>query len=155
MAVLYVASEELTIDLNRTCFDQSINLGWLNDLAGWDYWVFTARKSYSYNMSEVETIKKDILQDWDTEFTDGQTEQEHISLSANESYLIRSQNLTIQQATAIARIKYAIKVQDVSDIDNPVTVLVDKSSIQYTTDKAKTNFIQFTITYPSIIVQNQ
>jgi hypothetical protein len=42
-----------------------------------------------------------------------------------------------------------------TDSLNPVTVIVDKGSIAYTTDQAKTNFIEFVITYPSIKIQQQ
>jgi hypothetical protein len=148
-------SEILTIDIERKCRSQSIALSWLNTLGGWDHWVFTARKSYGYDIGNVQTIKRDIFQDWSTGFSTSQTESEHISIEAAESWIVRSQNLTRQQAEAIARIKYSIKVQDMEDPESPLTVIVDKGSITYTTDKAKTNFIEFRITYPGIIIQNQ
>lgn len=155
MAVLSTRSEILTIDIERRCSEQSLSLSWLNTLGGWDHWVFTARKSYSYDIGNVQTIKRDIFQDWSTGFVTAQTESEHISVEAAESYIVRSQNLTRQQVEAIARIKYSIKAQDMTDPESPLTVIVDKGSITYTTDKAKTNFIEFKITYPGIIIQNQ
>lgn len=150
-----IESQVITIDLDRRCLPNELPLTWVNSLGGWDHWVFTARKSYSFEMSNVQTIKRDIFQDWDTEFISGQSESEHISMRAAQTVIVRSQNLTAQQAEAIAQVKYSIKVQDMTDPDNPVTVLVDKGSITYTTDKAKTNFIEFAITYPSIIIQEQ
>lgn len=150
-----LSSEIKTIDINRKCSNQDLKLTWLNTIGGWEHWTFTARKTYSYNTSNVQTIQRDILEDWDTEFTTGQTESEHISLEANESTVVRSQNLTLQQVTAIAKIKYSIKVQDMTDEINPLTIIVDKGSIAYTTDQAKTNFIEFIITYPAIQIQQQ
>lgn len=155
MATLFISSEAIIIDIERKCTNQELQLTWLNSFGGWEHWTFVARKTYSYNMGNVQTIKRDILEDWDTEFIDGQTESEHISLEANQSLIVRSQNLTRQQAEAIARIKFSIKVQDMTDEINPVTVIVDKGSIAYTTDQAKTNFIEFRISYPSIIIQQQ
>lgn len=148
-------SETLTIDLNRDCSDQSLPLTWLNSLGGWDYWTFTARKTYGINIGEVQTIQRDVLNDWDTDFIGEQTESEHILIESNDFYIVRSQNLTVQQVTAIAEIKRSIKVQDMTDPTNPVTIIVDKGSIQYTTDKAKTNFIEFLISYPSYFIQEQ
>lgn len=155
MAVLFISSELKTIDINRKCSNQELSLTWLNTIGGWEHWTFTARKTESYNMRDVQTITRDILEDWDTEFIGAQTEREHISLEANESLIVRSQNLTAQQVRAIARIKFSIKVQDMTDPLKPITVIVDKASIDYTTDKNKTNFIEFAISYPSIIIQEQ
>lgn len=131
----------------------SIVLNWLNSLGGWEHWNFTAFKSFGYNIGNVETIKRDIFQDWDTDFIAGQTESEHISLDVNEAVQVRSQDLTLQQINAIARIKFSLKVNDETELGAIVTVLVDKSSFQYRTDNDKRHSIEFRISYPGKQVQ--
>lgn len=138
-----------------SCCGNNIDLQWLNRLGGWEHWSFTAFKTFGDNISNVETIQKDILQDWDTDFITGQTESEHISIEANDTIVVRSQDLTIQQINAIKNIKKSIKVNDETDLNNIVTVLVDKAPFQYRTDNDKRHSIEFQITYPGEIIQTQ
>lgn len=132
----------------------SIVLQWLNTLGGWEHWNFTAWKTYGFDITEVRTIKRDIFQNWDTDFIAGQTEREHISLKSREAITVRSQDLTVQQINAIARIKYSIKVNDETDVGGIVTVLVDKGSFQYRTDADKRRTIEFIIRYPGKQIQS-
>ena len=135
------------------CFN--IDLQWLNTLGGWEHFSFTAFKSFGYDIGQTETIERDIFQDWDADFITGLTESEHISIKANKVITVRSQDLTLEQINAIARIKFSIKVNDETDVDNIVTVLVDKSSFQYRTDADKRHTIEFKISYPSEQIQSQ
>lgn len=132
----------------------SIDLMWLNTLGGWEHWNFTAWKTYGFDITEVRTIERDIFQNWDTDFIAGQTEREHISLKASEAITVRSQDLTLQQINAIARIKYSIKVNDETIVARIVTVLVDKGSFQYRTDADKRHTIEFIIRYPGKQIQS-
>lgn len=132
----------------------SIVLNWLNTLGGWEHWNFTAFKTFGFDISEVRTIERDIFQNWDVDFIAGQTESEHISLKSREAISVRSQDLTLQQINAIARIKYSIKVNDETDTTNIVTVLVDKGSFQYRTDADKRHTIEFIIRYPRKQIQS-
>jgi len=132
----------------------AIHLQWLNTLGGWEHWNFTAWKTYGFNITDVRTIKRDIFQNWDTDFIAGQTEREHISLQSGEEIIVRSQDLTVQQINAIARIKYSIKVNDETDTSKIVTVLVDKGSFQYRTDADKRHTIEFIIRYPGKQIQS-
>lgn len=135
------------------CFN--IDLQWLNTLGGWEHWSFTAFATRGYQIGNVETIKKDIFQNWDTTFIAGGTESEHISIEANNSIIVRSQDLTEEQVNAIARIKISIKVQDETDVDNITTVIVDKASFEYATDNDKRFTIAFQILLPGEIIQTQ
>lgn len=132
----------------------SIWLNWINTLGGWEHWNFTAWKTYGFDITEVRTIERDIFQDWDADFIAGETESEHISIKSREAITVRSQDLTLQQINAIARIKYSIKVNDESDTNSIVTVLVDKGSFQYRTDADKRHTIEFIIRYPRKQIQS-
>ena len=143
-------SELLTIDINQECANQELQLRWLNSVGGWEYWVFTARKTHGFQINDVQTIERDIFEDWDTTFIAGGTESEHLSLKTRETIVVRSQNLTKQQINAIARIKFSLKVED---IVRNFTVLVDKASFSYRTDQDKLHAIEFNITYPQTFLQ--
>ena len=137
------------------CVEFNIDLQWLNTLGGFEHWSFTAFKSFGFEIGQTETIERDIFQDWDTDFITGLTESEHISIKANKVTTVRSQDLTVQQINAIARIKFSIKVNDETDLSNLVTVLVDKGSISYRTDNDKRHSIEFNIRYPNEQIQTQ
>ena len=132
----------------------SVVLNWLNSLGGFEHWNFTAFKTFGFDIGNTETIRRDIFQNWDTDFIAGETESEHISIEANDIIIVRSQDLTVQQINAIARIKFSIKVNDETDLASIVTVLVDKASFQYRTDADKRHTIEFKITYPGEIIQS-
>lgn len=144
-------SELLTIDINRDCANQEIQLRWLNSVGGWEYWTFSARKTYGYEISDVETIERDVFENWDTTFIAGGTESEHLSMKVRQSIEVRSQNLTKQQVDAISKIKFSLKVEDVT---NGVTVLVENKSFEYRTDQDKIHSIDFTIIYPQTFIQS-
>lgn len=129
-----------------------ITISWLNSLGGWEYWKFQANKTYGYSISDTQTAKRDIFQDWSANFSG--TESEHLSIQASETVRVRSQNLTVQQMNAIVQIKFSLKVMDVTDASNKVTVLVDKGSVQYRTDGEKITTLEFDITYPSLQLQS-
>ena len=133
----------------------SIDLNWLNTLGGVEHWNFTAQKTFGYGISNVVTIERDIFQNWDTDFVAGEKQSEHLNIKANESIIVRSQALTLQQVNAIAKIKYSIRVNDETDINSIVTVLVDKSSFTYRTEGDKQYFLEFNITYPDVQIQSQ
>ena len=69
-------SEKKTINVDSECNNQEIYLTWLNELGGWDYWKFTAEKDYSLNINNKETIQRNIFNDWDNTFINGDTEND-------------------------------------------------------------------------------
>lgn len=125
----------------------SINLSWFNTLGGIELFNFAARKSYGYNIGSVVTSKRDVFNDWSTDFSG--TETDTIDIQANETIIVRSTNLTEQQINAIAQIKISPIVRDE---DQNVTVTIDRTSFQYRTDHDKRHEIEFRLTYPSLII---
>ena len=137
------------------CVKYNIDLQWLNTLGGWEHWSFTAFKTYGWEVDDVETIEKDIFQNWDTDFIAGKTESQDISVKANQTIAVRSQDLTKQQINAISKIKFSIQVNDETDTTQIQTVLIDRGSIEYRTDNDKRHTIEFDIIYPSQQIQTQ
>lgn len=127
----------------------SINLSWYNLLGGIELFNFTARKSYGFNIGNVVTSKRDVFNDWDNDFTSAQTETDTIDIQANETIIVRSQNLTEQQINAISQIKISPSVKDE---DQNLTVVINRNSFTYRTDHDKRFEIEFILTYPSLII---
>lgn len=130
----------------------SIVLGWLNTLGGWEFCNFVANKSYSEDISEVKEVQRDIFDNWPSGFITGTTSRDVISLESAETITVRSQMLTLQQINGVKNIRRAIKVIDYT---NNRTVITNKGSFQYRTDGEKLHSIEFTVTYPGIIIQSQ
>lgn len=156
-------SEEKTIRINTDCTNQSIHLRWINPLGGDEYWLFTAAKDYETSIESSRSMVKDPFNDWDSGFINNQTQDDNIDIEAYWTVTVRSQYLTLDQIKAIggdrssgsAGLIGSIRVTDISDIDNPITVLVDKRSLKVRRDMQKLYTIEFDIRYPRIEIQNQ
>lgn len=136
-----------------TAGDNYINLTWLNTLGAWEYWTFTARHSYGFDSNEVGRIERDIFQNWDADFIQGQSETEVLGKDVRPFIVVRSQLLTKNQVDALSRIRNSIKVQEVKSTGN-VTVLIESGSFTYRTDKEKLTTMEFKITYPREQIQS-
>jgi hypothetical protein len=148
-------SEVKNITVDNSCTKQNIYLTWLNNLGAWEYFNFKAEKDYSVDISESRKITRDIFNDWDTGFINGETQDDYISVDAFEKYRVRSQFMTLEALQAVAKIKYAIRTQEIKSDDTKITVLVDKSSFKVRSDGDKLFSIEFDISYPNIQIQRQ
>lgn len=156
-------SEEKTILIDNKCSNQSIHLRWVNPLGGDEYWNFTAVKDYETSIEDSREYVRDPFQDWDSGFINNQTQGDNVDIEAYWTVTVRAQFLTLDQIKAIggdrsngsAGIIGSIRVTDISDIDNPITVLVDKRSLKVRKDRQKLYTIEFDIKYPRIEIQNQ
>ena len=147
-------TEKKPIRVDEKCSNQDIHLTWLNSLGGWEFFNFQSIKDYKVS-SSGEVIKRDVFNNWDTEFITGNTENDYSSVRANKVTTVRSQLVTEAEADAIWNIKTAIKVQVVNDNNTLTTVLVDKGSFTKYKDRDKLYAIEFNITYPDTQIQNQ
>lgn len=132
--------------------DNYVTLTWMNSLGGWEYWTFTSRHSYGDDVQDLGIIERDIFQDWDSGFINGQSEREVLGKDVTPFTVLRSQALTKEQVDVIKNIRSSIKVQVVTD-SGFTTVIVDAGSFTYRTDKEKNILIEFTIRYPRTQIQ--
>ena len=147
-------TERKPIRIDNKCSNQDIHLTWLNSLGGWEFFNFQSIKDYKVS-SSGNVIKRDVFNNWDTEFITGTTENDYSSIRSNRSVTVRSQLVTKEEADAILNIKTSIKVQVVNDDNTLTTVLVDKGSFTKYKDRDKLYAIEFNITYPDSQIQNQ
>jgi hypothetical protein len=148
----YVISETKTIDINCDCVpsqaEEGIYLSWLNNLGGFDYWLFTAYKDHIINITDSGETKVNTFPNWPVsygEFAD--TIRKQTFRDSETQILVRSQHLTKDQITQIQSIKTSPLVQIVNSIYDRRTVLVDTDSFTVYQEEQKLYQIQFTITY--------
>ncbi len=141
-------SETKTITVNSDCASQDIYLGWLNYLGGFEYWKFTARKDYIYDVEKSQITEKNIYTNWPQsygEFANSVTKQ--ISRDSRKKIRVRSQFLTTEQLEGIKFIRFSPLVQVIEDKYNVTNVVVDSGSFKTFTDAQDLNTIEFTISF--------
>lgn len=148
-------SETKNIKVDNSCTKQNIYLSWLNNLGAWEYYNFKAQKDYGVDIEESTSIERDIFNNWDDNFINGETEGDYISIQAAETVTIRSQFMTQAELNAVKNIRYAIRVQHVTSEDSKITVMVDKKSFKVRSDGDRLFQLEFDIKYPRIQIQRQ
>jgi len=126
----------LDIKINNECVNYYTDLVWKNNLGGHDYWRFGAGSQLTISKKSTEE-EKNIFTSWPKSFGSfADTINRVSSLEGNESYLIRSQFVTNQQATDIIKgIEKSILVQVQTTETDRRTVIVEGSNALEETDK--------------------
>lgn len=141
-------SETKRFDIDCGCSDQDLNLTWMNNLGGFDYWKFTGQKGHTIDITEATETLKNIFPNWPNsygEFAD--TIRKQVSRKSMVKQFIVSQGLTTDQADAIAYIKSSPLVQIINSRKDRRTVIVDTDSFLKYTDGDKFITISFNILY--------
>lgn len=142
------SSEEITIKISDECYEQSIDLQWLNNLGGFDQWRFTAQSEHAIDITGAIETKKNRFPNWPKSWgANADTVRKQVSRTSMIKKFIVSQNLTQNQADAISYIKSSPLVQIVNSRQDRRTVIVDTDSFVKYTDGDKLFTISFNITY--------
>lgn len=142
------ASETKTFLINCDCENQSLVLTWLNNLGGFDYWNFTAKKDDLVEITDSIQTKKNILPTWPKSYgASADTIRKQVLRVSNKAYTVRSQFLTEAQANAISFIKSSVLVQIINSRIDRRTVIVDTDSFVKFKDGDKTFEIVFNISF--------
>lgn len=145
---LSAVSETLTINCDNACYVNSLYLTWLIYPGGFDYWNFTAKKTYSVNVEDSKTQEKNIYTNWPNSYASpADTIRKQTSRSSRTVIRVESQHLTQDQVDAISWIISSPLVQIVTSRYDRRTVLVDGSSLRKYQDQDKLFNVGFTISY--------
>lgn len=140
-------TETLTIDVFDRCTNQDFYLVWLNYLGGYDYWNFTARKTYSIDTIENKTQEKNIYNTWPNsygEFADSIVKNT-LKRSSN-SILVNSQYLTSAQLDAVKLIVTSPLVQICTSQYDRRTLLIS-GGLPVKKDEDNTFTVSFNVKY--------
>lgn len=143
-----IVSETKQFKIDCGCSHQEIRLTWLNNLGGFDYWNFTARKDHIVEIRETIETKKNILPQWPKSYSqNADTIRRQTARVSNKAYTIRSQYITQSEADALAYIKSSVLVQIINSRRDRRTVIVDADSFVIYQDGADLYSIAFNVSF--------
>lgn len=154
-------SQALTVRYqNRCVVDNPVYLRWLNQLGGWDGWLFIRNKDYILDVTERTSVTRDIYSDWDNTFTSGTTQDDYIYTKAVERRIVRSQLLSQDEAKRLGmELKYSNKVQEIYQSDDTNcgnderrTVLIEPGTTTYLSDGTKIREVEIAFRYTDNII---
>jgi len=149
-------SSVLNLRYDQECSNYNIHLTWLNNLGNWEHFVFKAEKAFETQFEDSKQARRSNFDNWDTDFTQAETQDFYYDIKAFESLVVTTQMLTEEDAKAVKTIKESIQVQQILPDLTKRTVLVDKDAFTYYTDNEKLTQFSFTIRYSDEIpIQNQ
>jgi hypothetical protein len=122
-----------TIYLDRTCSRYDYPVRWLNNLGGWESFVFKGWKDYEIKTDRSFTTMDNHV-DWPTEFINGDTETDLYNISAVSYTTIRSLKSTRSIVDWVKEMFYSIKVYKILS-DRAKTILVDGRSLKLYRDR--------------------
>lgn len=141
-------TDEITLLAHDQCGQQSIYLTWLNNLGGFDYLEFTAKKDHIVEIQESGITTQNIFPSWPQSYSSiADTIRKQTFRTSNKAFTIRSQHLTAAQLDAVAYIKSSVLVQILVSRSDRRTVLVDTDSFVIRKDGDDTYAIAFNISY--------
>lgn len=108
-------SEERKVVIEEITCKSETYLTWFNYLGAWEYFKFSAFKDYEFANGENKIIRRNIFNIWDTDFIQGDTQDDIISKADSFNFtLVRSQRLTLEQRNTIVNwLKRSIKAMKI------------------------------------------
>jgi hypothetical protein len=139
-------TDSITLQAYNNCEHENIYLTWLNNLGGFDYWNFTAKKDYQVEIQESGVTRQNIFPTWPQSYgTFADTIRKQTYRVSNKFITVRSQHVTQAQLDAISYIKSSVLVQIVTSRQDRRTVIVDADSFMKYRDRDDTYSIAFNI----------
>lgn len=126
-----------------------IYISWLNNLGGFEYWLFTGYQDKLLEIQETGETKKNIFPNWPKSYSShADTITKQTFRKTKKQRVIRSQNLTRAQAELLGEeIKSGVLVQMITSRRDRITVIVDNSSFTVRREVDKIHYLTFTVTF--------
>lgn len=134
--------EERRLPLERACTPSSpFYVRWINQLGGWDYWMFSYRQFGSRSVSDINTFKPTIM---DQQIVRGT--EVLLSLEPKETITIGAYFLTSNEYDVLSRLPYSPNIQYFKD-GIWQTLIIDKADSERNT-RAESHALEFTLRLP-------
>jgi hypothetical protein len=145
-------TDEICLSIVNECTTNAIQLTWLNNLGGFDYWVFGSGqptdKEYIRDITDSGETKVNLFSEWPKSYgQDANTIRRQTFRNSNKKILVHSQYLTLDELQAIEYIKSSILVEMVNSRSDKRRVIVDTDSWSAYKDNDKLYNLSFTISY--------
>tara|TARA_R110001632_G_scaffold27493_1_gene73743 strand:+ start:3426 stop:5945 length:2520 start_codon:yes stop_codon:yes gene_type:complete len=147
-------SEEKTVNNSCGCFYGNV-LRWKNDLGGWETWDFKNKRIESERVTNKINIKRDVTQDWDNYYINGETENDTIKTDVSRSITFNSQILTNNEYKTLQAIKRSVRVQMLQESGKWQTVTIRSGSYEIVNDNEKIKELSVSFDLPSTKTQEQ
>jgi hypothetical protein len=127
---------------------------WKNDLGGWEQWNFNRYRTFNETVSNRNEIRRDVTQDWDNYFINGDSEYDTINLDVRKSVTLRSGLLTENEQIILNQIRRSIKIQ--IQLDGVWTTVTTVPGSYLLTDEVENmKEVSFDVYLPNTLVQEQ
>ena len=147
-------SEEKKVNNSCGCSYGNI-LRWKNDLGGWEIWDFQNKRIESEVVSNKINIKRDVTQDWDNYYINGETENDTIKTDVSRSMTFNSQILTNDEYKSLQAIKRSVRVQMLQESGKWQTVTVKAGSYEVVNNNQDIKELSVSFDLPSTKTQEQ
>ena len=147
-------SEEKKVNNSCGCSYGNV-LRWKNDLGGWETWDFKNKRIESERVTNKINIKRDVTQDWDNYYINGETENDTIKTDVSRSITFNSQILTNNEYKTLQAIKRSVRVQMLQDSGKWKTVTIRSGSYEIVNDNEKIKELSVSFDLPSTKTQEQ
>ena len=126
-----------------------VYISWLNNLGGFEYWLFITYVDHQIQVIETGETKKNIFAGWPKSYgPNADTITKQTFRRTKKQKVIRTQTYTREQAFEIGeQLKSSPLVQLISSKRDRRTVLIDTDSIVVVKGANKIHTLSFTITY--------
>ena len=140
--------------IGDNCNRYNTPLRWKNGLGGWEQWNFNRYRTFNETVSNRNEIRRDVTEDWDNDFINGDTEYDTINLNVRKSLTLRSGLLTENEQIILNQIRRSIKIQ--IQLDGVWTTVTTKPSTFLLTDESEyMREVSFEVFLPNTLVQEQ
>lgn len=141
-------TDEITLIADNKCSDYTLYLTWLNNLGGFDYLEFQAKKDHIIEITETGITKQNIFPSWPQSYGSiADTIRKQTFRTSNKAFTIRSQHLTRDQVDAVSFVKSSVLVQILVSRFDRRTVILDDGAFVVRKDGDDTHSISFNISY--------
>jgi len=141
-------SETKTIAVNDEPCDNYINISWLNQVGGFDYWTFVSDSDYGAEIDSAKSVNVNISTNWPKSYGAGaDTIRKETSRTSRQFVTVRAENLSEEQVADLYRIRLSPLVQIVNSRNDRRTIIPDGGSFTYLQQREKMFEIVFRFEY--------
>lgn len=127
---------------------EPIYITWLNNLGGFEYFLFTAKNEYHVDIEGSGEVNQNIFPSWPQSYGENaDTILKQTFRDSREAIVVKSQHLTRNQLMAMVQIKTSPVVQIMVTRTDRRTVLVDTDSFVKYNETDDLYSVQFRIRF--------
>lgn len=130
---------------------EPFQITFLNNLGGFEYFFFTAKKEYGVDVEETGETTQNILPNWPQSWgKTADTIDKQTFRKTRDYVIVRSQYLSLNQLEALKQIRTSPLVQIIYSRTDRRTVIVDTDSFKKYDEADKVFSVQFKVRFTNL-----